>query len=109
VDISSVPVYVFQSLSIAYSEIFHGPAAKGDVLVSKPLLNLSFECHKTDITKLGFDSFLPSAVCQAYEILKWTFCGAHAGQRVVLVFVCCTLMDSQHVHGQCCKPYCMGG
>jgi len=40
-DISSVPLHVVQAPAIAYSEISHVPEAT-DVLVSNPLLNLSF-------------------------------------------------------------------
>jgi hypothetical protein len=108
-DSSSVPVHIVQAPAIAYSEISHVPAATGDVLVSKPLLNLNFACHKMDITNHGFEPFLPPAVCRARDSLKWTFGGAYAGQTVVLASTCCTLTDSRHVHGQCCKPCCMGG
>jgi len=41
-DISSVLLHIVQAPAIAYTEISHVPAATGDVLVSNPLLNLSF-------------------------------------------------------------------
>jgi len=37
-----VPLHIVQAPEKAYSEISHVPAATGDVLVSNPLLNLSF-------------------------------------------------------------------
>ena len=103
-DISSMPVHIVQAPAIAHSEISHVPAATGDVLVWKPLLNFSIRW-----TSLTLVSFLSPIVCQACESLNWTFCGAYAGQTVVMAFMCCTLTDNRHVYSQCCKSYCMRG
>jgi len=94
VDISSVPFHEVQAPAISYSEISNVPAATGNGLVSKPLLNLSFEFHKMEITNLGFKP-PPTHLCAMHLRVRRTYAGQTSGIRAL------------HAHGQPTCPWPM--